>query len=96
MSEWKSKGLFDESIKARTTSDNSLAPKLNYTGNKARVKLVGSCLKQDKMTYIHGKIVNIYICSEIHLCNYRYSDHPILGNCSFGALRLVKNADFLK
>ena len=26
---WKSKGLFDESIKPRTTSDNSLAPTLN-------------------------------------------------------------------
>ena len=34
ISEWKSKGLSDESIKPPSTSNNSLAPGLNYTGNK--------------------------------------------------------------
>ena len=54
-SEWKSKGLSDESIKAPTTSDNSLTPGLNCIGNKVRVKFVESCLKQDKITHAHGK-----------------------------------------
>ena len=30
ISEWKSKGLSDESIKAPPTSDNSLTPLINY------------------------------------------------------------------
>ena len=95
-SEWKSKGLSDESIKAPTTSDNSLAPGLNCIGNKVRVKFVESCLKQDKLTHARGKIVNIYIVYEINLWNYRYSDYPTLGTCLFGTIKLVKNADIDK
>ena len=54
------------------------------------VKFTGSCLKQDKITYIYGKIVNIYIIYEINLWNYKCSDNPTLGNCLFGAVKLVK------
>ena len=50
IAEWKFKGLSDESIKAPTTSDNSLAPGLNYVRNKIRVKFAGNCLRQDKIT----------------------------------------------
>ena len=42
----KSKRLSAESIKPRTTSDNSLTPELNYYGTETRVKFTGSCLKQ--------------------------------------------------
>ena len=52
------KGLSDEIIK---TPNNSLAPGLSFFGNKIRVKFVGSCLKQDKLTFTHGTIVNIYL-----------------------------------
>ena len=52
---WKSKGLSTETIKPPTTSDNSIAPKLNYYGNKVRVKFTGSCLKQPKISYTHEK-----------------------------------------
>ena len=65
---WKSKGLSDESIKPPATSNNSLAPSLNYIGTtKTRVKFDWSCLKQNKITITHGKIVNIYIVCEINL-----------------------------
>ena len=50
ISSWKSKGLSAESIKPPTTSDNSLAPKLNYYGTKTRVKFTGSSLKQPKIS----------------------------------------------
>ena len=51
---WKSKGLSAESIKPPTTSDNSLAPSLDYYGNKIRVKFARSCLKQsNKVLYTH-------------------------------------------
>ena len=33
--------------------------------NKTKVEFKWSCLKQDKTTYDHGKIVNIYIVHEI-------------------------------
>ena len=56
-----SKGLSAESIKPPTTSDNNLTPALSYYCNKTRVKFTGSCLKQRKISYTHGKVVNIYI-----------------------------------
>ena len=54
--QWKSKGKSDKVIK---TPDNMLAPELIHSGKKIRVKFI--CLKQDKITFYHGKIVNIYI-----------------------------------
>ena len=65
ISSWNSKGLSAESIKPPTTSDNSLPPILNYYGIKTRVKFTGSCLKQPKTSYTHGKVVNIYIFYEL-------------------------------
>ena len=66
VSSWKSKGLSSESHTPRTTSDNSLTPVLNYyDGPKIKVSFDRSCLKQDKVTFNHGKIVNIYNVYEI-------------------------------
>ena len=52
ISEWTSKGLSDEIIKPPSTNDKSLAPNLNYVGDKTRLKFDGSCLKQDKLHII--------------------------------------------
>ena len=56
VSSWKSKGLSAESIKP-PTSDNSLTPILKYYDAKTRVKFIGGCLKQPKISYTPGKIV---------------------------------------
>ena len=40
-------------------SDYKLNPQLSYFGTKTRVEFKGSCLKQNKVTFNHGKIVNI-------------------------------------
>ena len=64
---WKSKGLSAESIKPSITSDNSLTPELSYYDYNIRVKFTGSCLKQSKISYTHGKVVNIYIVYELAL-----------------------------
>ena len=56
VSSWQSKVLSDETIKPPATSDNSLNPKVSYYGAKARLEFRGSCLKQDKSTFNHGKI----------------------------------------
>ena len=95
ISSWKSKGLSDESIKPPTTSDNSLTPALSYYGTKTRVKFTGSCLKQSKISYTHGKVVNIYIVYELGASSSHFDD-PILKNCLFGAVTLTKNTDFEK
>ena len=62
---WQSKGLPDERINSITASNYSVTPFLDYYGTKTRVEFSGSCLKQDKVTFNHGKIVNIYIVYEI-------------------------------
>ena len=59
VSEWKSKGLSNESIKAISTSDNSLNPTLSYYDTKIRVKLTGGCLKPPKISCNHGNVVNL-------------------------------------
>ena len=62
---------------APKTSDYSFNPQLSYTGNKARVEFKGNCLKQDKITYTYGKIVNIYIVYEISK-NFKIGSNPTL------------------
>ena len=57
VSEWKSKGLSNESFKTISTSDDSLNPTLNYYSTKIKVKFTGDCLKQQKITYNKGKVV---------------------------------------
>ena len=93
--EWKSKGLSNESTKSPSAPYNFLNPSLNYLDCKARVRFSGSCLKQDKITYTHGKIVNIYIVYEINKNDNTISD-PTLENCLLSAVSLTKNADIDK
>ena len=64
---WKSKGLSDERIDFITASNYNITPEFSYLGTIIRVKFNGSCLKQDKIIYSHGTIVNIYIVYEINL-----------------------------
>ena len=73
----------------------SLLHKLGYYGIITRVTFDGSCLKQDKITYTHGKIVNIYIVYERNK-NFLISNYLILENCLFGAVKLTKNNDIDK
>ena len=91
VSEWKSKGLYNESFKAISITDKSLNPTLNYNGTKTRVKFTGSCLQKQKITYQHGKVVNIYIAHSLGASSSNISD-PTIKNCLFGAVTLTKNA----
>ena len=56
--------MSDESIKPPTADNEILNPSLDFVGTKARVKFEGDCLKQEKITFNHGKIVKIYIVYE--------------------------------
>ena len=93
MLSWQLKGLSNESIKPPTTSNNSLTPEVNYYGTKTRVQFIRSCLKQSKISYTHGKVVNIYIAYELGASS---SNDPTIKNCLFGAVILTKNADIEK
>ena len=95
VSSWKSKGLSAETIKPPNTSDNSLTPVWNYYGTKTRVKFIGSCLKQPKISFTHGRVVNIYIAYELGASS-SHDNKPTLKNCLFGAVTLTKNADIDK
>ena len=92
---WKSIGLSDERFNSNTASNNKITPELSCYGTKITVEFNGSCLKQDKVTYSHGKIVNIYIVYEINK-NYSINTYPTLENCLFEAVSLSKNVDIDK
>ena len=49
-------------------------------------------MKQDKVTFDRGKVVNIYTVYEISN-NFPVSSWLTLENCLFGAVSLTKNAD---
>ena len=90
--EWKSKEVSDESIEPPSAPINFRNPSLNYFGDKLRVKFSGSCLKQGKTTYNHGKMVNIYTAYETSK-NYNISSYPTLENVLFGAVCLTTHVD---
>ena len=85
---WKSKGLFDESIKPPSTSNIMLNPSVNYVYTKARLEFKGDCLKQDKISFYHGKTVNIYIVYEIN-GNVNISSCQTLENSQQNILILI-------
>ena len=84
--------MSDERLDSITASNYKITPELSFYGAKTRVEFNGSSLKQGKVTYIHGTIVNIYIVYEISE-NYNISSYPTLENCLFGAVSLTKKAD---
>ena len=95
ISERKSKGLSDESIKPFPTCNNSFTTLIDYYDYNIRVKFNGSILRQPKVTYARKKIVNIYTVYE--LTDFSSNDDaPTLKNCLFGAVTLTKNADIEK
>ena len=92
VSSWESKGLSNEkitsvSVDALPQMDNF--PKLVHNNDDLELRLSKIPLKQDKATYNHGPLVNIYIV-------YKLITSPLntgitLRNCLFGAVKLTKN-----
>ena len=75
--------------------ENSVTPGVSCYGTKTRVKFIGSCLKQPKISYTHRTIVNTYIVFEFGASGSNDND-PTLKNCLFVAVTLTKNADIDK
>ena len=87
ISSWESKGLSNEKISSTTTSKYNQAPSLAYDNVRIKLKFVGDLLKQDKITYKHGPIVNIYI---VYRLSSSITSDITLENCLFGAVKLTK------
>ena len=62
---WKSKGFPHKSIRPPTAFNEIVNPSVDNFDTKIRVKFNGDYLKQEKIIFDHGKIVNIYIIYEI-------------------------------
>ena len=92
---WQSKRLSDEKTNSIKTPNHIITPNLDYYDTKTRVEFNGSCLKEDKVTFNHEKVVNIYIVYEISK-SMTISDYPTPVNYLFGAVTLTKNADIDK
>ena len=80
--------MSDKRLDSITASNHKITPELSFYGTKSRVEFNGSCLKQDKVTYNHGKTANIYIVYEISQ-NYSISSYATLENCLFGVVSLT-------
>ena len=52
---WKSKDLSDEGLDSITACNYEITPELRFYDARKRVEFNGSCLKQDNVTYNHGK-----------------------------------------
>ena len=82
--------MFDESIKFLLTSNNRFNTIKKYTDNaKLQVKFE----KQEKITFTHIQVVNIYTFNEILLWSYTKGADFGLGNFLFAAVNLIKNVD---
>ena len=84
--------MSDENITAPNTSDYTLNPHLICLGTKTTLEVKGSCLKQEKITYDHGKVVNVYIVCETTK-NFNNNNYSTIENYLFGAVNLTKNID---
>ena len=94
ISSWESKGLSNEKIVSTKTSNYDQSPSLVYNNARIKLKLGRDLLKQNKITYNHRPIVNIYLV--YRLIPGTKTLGVTLENCLFGAVKLTKNADIDK
>ena len=81
--------MSEKRINSVKTSNHTITPNVNYYGTKTRVEFKGSCLKQDNVTFTHGKVVNIFSIYEISK-SINISDYLTIEKCLFGAISLLK------
>ena len=84
---WRSTGLSNETIKP---TKDSFSPKLPFMGEKISLNFNSSILAQEKISYTHGSIVDIYVVYS--LPNIAIStDSDSIAECLFGVVRLCNN-----
>ena len=85
ISSWESKGFSNEKISSTTTPYYSQAPKLVYDNARIKLNFNTDLLKQDKVAYNHGPIVNIY--NVYRLNPFVNTSSVTLENCLFGTIK---------
>ena len=78
---WKSIGLSNEKLKS--IQDDNFS-ELLYDKEKAYLNLRNDVLAQEKISYTHDHIVNLYIIYSIPYITYK-SNPDTIGQCLFGA-----------
>ena len=90
---WGSTRMSQENIKNSHTSDTTFSPKLYNKYTFDRVEFKGICLRQDSVSFLHKKVVNLYISYKLDTWSKDSNKDFTLGICLFGAVKLTKNAD---
>ena len=86
--------MSNEKINSITTSNYNQTPKPVYNNAGIKLNFNTDLLKQNKVPYNHGPIVNIYI---VYKLDTVINDSGVtLENCFIGAVKLTKNADIDK
>ena len=92
---WKSNGMLEESIENITKSDSNFAPTSADHHLLQDMNFNGHCLIKNNIS-IPKKVINLYIYYTLgHQLRNLNTDFT-LSNCSFGSVKLTKNADLDK
>ena len=84
----------NEKNSTTTTSNSKFDANLIYNNARIKVTFNVDFLKQDKVTYSHGQIVNIYT---VYKLTPDTKDSSItLENSLFGSIKITQNADIDK
>ena len=94
VSSWDSKGFSSKKITSASTSYSNRVPKLVYNNARIKLKFDEVLLKQDKVIYNHGPIVNIYIVYKLTTNTADFDVTIQNGLCS--AVKLTKNVNISK
>ena len=78
---WKSIGLSDEKLKS---IGDDYSPELWYDKERTYLNFRKDVLVQEKVSYTHDHIVNLYIIYSIPYITYKSAPDTI-GQCLFGA-----------
>ena len=79
--------MSNEKINTVITPSYNRAPSLAYDNVRIKFKFIGSLSKQDKITYSHGSIVNIYI---VYRLSPSITSDITLEKCLFSAVKITK------
>ena len=85
--------MYNEIIKP---PNNTLAPKIGPEERNMHLKFDGSCLKTTEKYFCFPTLIELIIYTVYELDSNLNNFDPALENCSFGAVKLTKNADIEK
>ena len=85
--------MSQESIKNPHTSDTTFAPKLNDKYKFGEEEFKGICLKQDSISFLSKKVVNLYISYQLDTWWKDLNTDFAVDSCLFEAVNVTKNAD---